>query len=908
MFFCSKDVKTLVANYLMHPKVVRNNASELDFRTSLQVFCHHVQTSLGDGPAEEEDWERLCQHFEELQNRYRQQKTSNIDARRPPQTVTNQATLGNWIPRHKSHQNFNRYRTIDQPPRNGETDPNYHHRPRYSIKARDPPKHHGPPTLVKQYSLKPMTPEQEKRWRDSRNKEKDMRKTKIANTTTTKTNSKRRRVVMEAPRSIEDQSKAELVKSMAYQHPLVCLTIGTLSANTKRALGDGTSPQIAVKACVKDITSHALATKRDAQSFLGQYIEAAYDAGLTDDDRSILSAMCPPVSSKIKNCDGPDGEEEVEENKEEEQQDDDDNDDDDSNSTNAPYKQFFQILLAHLYSRKRLPSSVVGHHVTKLFSRAAELRVAPPARRQWPRLYSTNELLQSVSSQMFNETKRMYVTGSKELEEKLNGNGNHGAPADAFNIKDATAAAPMIEEPPAGVPRIEMPPAVAPMIEDSPVDPTRIDGALPAIENFIVLNQLIETPRQIAPLSPIQQRYVSFGERQIIALFWKWEPLKQKLIEIIKSDEYFTDPETAPALADANDWSMTKSPGFILTQFVTEVGRPQTAIAKEARGFRKNARLMDATDIKEHLQDITHPEFDANTYENHGYVLKGSFKTNGHLIQLTAFKLHELQSVRYRRLAVDKMPDALSSVIGGADRYLTEIRNVVGASEDVQRIWGCPPDDIAILALDLGTEGLVGSTVFLPIDIHDINQMRGRKKRKTARGKRSKKPRKRRSRSECKPRPSEGSCIVTKNFDLFVKRKAVAQPTQRFQHWLESQKRNTTIGTGRTISEVESSLTPLRGEGASIRLHIEDRDMVEKDLDAFYNQSSFCKHKWDAHRARQEEFSRVTNSLLKMVGGTIGEKRREDQNVVIIIGLAKFVAKNGPPSLDGSFQDFFVRK
>ncbi|KAF9401265.1 hypothetical protein BGX21_002232 [Mortierella sp. AD011] len=45
-----------------------------------------------------------------------------------------------------------------------------------------------------------------------------------------------------------------------------------------------------------------------------------------------------------------------------------------------------------------------------------------------------------------------------------------------------------------------------------------------------------------------------------------------------------------------------------------------------------------------------------------------------------------------------------------------------------------------------------------------------------------------------------------------------------------------------------------------------------------------------------------------MVGGTIGEKRREDQKVVIVIGLAKFIAKNGPPSLDGSFQDFFVRK
>ncbi|KAF9079219.1 hypothetical protein BGX27_006785, partial [Mortierella sp. AM989] len=183
-----------------------------------------------------------------------------------------------------------------------------------------------------------------------------------------------------------------------------------------------------------------------------------------------------------------------------------------------------------------------------------------------------------------------------------------------------------------------------PAIEQPPSEAPAIDDTLPAIENFLILNQLVETPRQIAPLSPIQQRYVSFGERQLIVLFWKWQSLKQKLVEIIKSDEYFADPETVPAQADAKDWSMTKSPGFILTQFVTDVGRPQTAAAKDTQGYRRSARLMDAADIKKHLQDITHPEFDANTYNNHGFVLKGSFKTNGHLIQLTAFKLQELQS------------------------------------------------------------------------------------------------------------------------------------------------------------------------------------------------------------------------------------------------------------------------
>ncbi|KAG0013068.1 hypothetical protein BGZ81_001246 [Podila clonocystis] len=45
-----------------------------------------------------------------------------------------------------------------------------------------------------------------------------------------------------------------------------------------------------------------------------------------------------------------------------------------------------------------------------------------------------------------------------------------------------------------------------------------------------------------------------------------------------------------------------------------------------------------------------------------------------------------------------------------------------------------------------------------------------------------------------------------------------------------------------------------------------------------------------------------------MVGGSIGERIRQDQEVVIANDLAKFVSKNGSPSLDGSFQDFFVRK
>ncbi|KAG0269954.1 hypothetical protein BGZ95_001853, partial [Linnemannia exigua] len=120
------------------------------------------------------------------------------------------------------------------------------------------------------------------------------------------------------------------------------------------------------------------------------------------------------------------------------------------------------------------------------------------------------------------------------------------------------------------------------------------------------------------------------------------------------------------------DWSVAKPPGFILTQFLTDVGRTATADDKRNRGFRKSTRIMDTAEMISHLQEIDHPNFDETLYIRHGYVLKGSVKSNGYLIQVSAFKLHELQAVRYRRLSPDRMPNLLTSTLGGTDKYLKE--------------------------------------------------------------------------------------------------------------------------------------------------------------------------------------------------------------------------------------------
>ncbi|KAG0247373.1 hypothetical protein DFQ27_002121, partial [Actinomortierella ambigua] len=123
-----------------------------------------------------------------------------------------------------------------------------------------------------------------------------------------------------------------------------------------------------------------------------------------------------------------------------------------------------------------------------------------------------------------------------------------------------------------------------------------------------------------------------------------------------------------------------------------------------------------------------------------------------------------------------------------------------------------------------------------------------------------------------------------------------------------------------SISEVESLLPPLRGENAAFGAHMDHRNAYSQVLDEFYNGGDylakkdenakgplFKKHKWDAKRARKAEFQRIADSLLRMVGGSIGAKRDEDNKVIIGVGLAKFQSTSGLSSLDGTFQSYFVR-
>ena len=103
-------------------------------------------------------------------------------------------------------------------------------------------------------------------------------------------------------------------------------------------------------------------------------------------------------------------------------------------------------------------------------------------------------------------------------------------------------------------------------------------------------------------------------------------------------------------------------------------------------------------------------------------MLTGSFKTNGFQLQLSAFKLKELQAVRFRRLPQAAFPPRLTSTVGGTDYFLTEIRNVAKTKEDVARLWPyCPPDKIKIVGLDPGQAFVVAGSAYLPESDHSFN-------------------------------------------------------------------------------------------------------------------------------------------------------------------------------------------
>ncbi|KAF9345765.1 hypothetical protein BGX26_002764 [Mortierella sp. AD094] len=245
-----------------------------------------------------------------------------------------------------------------------------------------------------------------------------------------------------------------------------------------------------------------------------------------------------------------------------------------------------------------------------------------------------------------------------------------------------------------------------------------ISSKILAIENFVCLNRANKNRYKLVPLTGAQQPFVSFTERELVDIFCRSQKLANKLLAITKADNF----STASSKVDIHQWISGKEPGHLIAKFLASIGGPRPS--KGNRSYLYSTTAMSLDDLRKHIESLRPDTFDPTLYKKRGYALRGSIRTDGFRLQLLAFKLKELQSVRYKRLSENVLPLRINSTVGGVNYYLTEIRNVVKERQDVTNLWGCEPEQIKILGIDLGQACVAGASAVLPKDNQPIGAVR----------------------------------------------------------------------------------------------------------------------------------------------------------------------------------------
>jgi len=225
-----------------------------------------------------------------------------------------------------------------------------------------------------------------------------------------------------------------------------------------------------------------------------------------------------------------------------------------------------------------------------------------------------------------------------------------------------------------------------------------------AIQNFVLLNRACGNRRVIAPLSRLEDMFITLSENDLVDIFWRDVSLKG-LLQALAHHTFPNMEKRQITKADILIWLSNEEPGSIITKLVTSIGSLSPEQRKKCKGFRAKTFVMTVPEMRDYLQALRHQDFDPSTHRRPGYVLRGSIRTDGFLLQLLGFKTNELNAVRYRRIPLEKLPRRITSAVGGTDYFLTEIRNVVKTEQDVRDLWNCESkeaDCIKILGLDLG--------------------------------------------------------------------------------------------------------------------------------------------------------------------------------------------------------------
>jgi hypothetical protein len=119
--------------------------------------------------------------------------------------------------------------------------------------------------------------------------------------------------------------------------------------------------------------------------------------------------------------------------------------------------------------------------------------------------------------------------------------------------------------------------------------------------------------------------------------------------------------------SDVALWLSRTTPGSLITSFLTDIGGYSAEQRRKLKSYSRSTSLVSTEEMRSHLRRIRKDDFKPKEYAVNGYVLRGSFRTDGVHIQVLGFKMKELHSVKFRQLPVEKLPFRLTSTIGGTD-------------------------------------------------------------------------------------------------------------------------------------------------------------------------------------------------------------------------------------------------
>ncbi|KAG0295653.1 hypothetical protein BGZ98_001276, partial [Dissophora globulifera] len=728
-------------------------------------------------------------------------------------------------------------------------------RPRYSFKRRTQRVLHDPPESMKRYKWKP--------YRDH------------AKSSTDAIPLKKKTKSLGIKPPLTSDKKIDILRAMSWEHPTSTLSMGTLMSSVKKVVTD-TNMVSDIMHCLRQAVKVASEVKRLDQKVIGLYLESIFVKGLFEEsDRAFLDHLCKRVD--LKSFDGNDDEDGATEEL--------DSVDDDL-TEGSEQDQFLGMFLRYLLRGENPRKTALGAVCRSFISRLERLGIKFDAPRN-PLCLPSKPVTRSVAKQLDVEFKNHFRNGTKALYKRLQEKQDKGIIPKEMALE------------------------------------IRCDRA--AIENFFTLNAIDGNSRILIPVSPQKHGFVAFTETEMVIFFWKKASLKAKLQELARPTFSATRPENLSQNDCCHIWLSGQGLGRLIEELITVID-PQglTPRQKGKAGYSAAIRVKSLQQLRDQVNVLRQPGFDPRDYSDKGYVLRGSIRTNGFRFSLLAFKIRELQSVRYQRYPAHLLPSRLLSTTGGTDSFLTEVRNVIRNQQDIQNLFGCPPDLIKILSIDLGHACLVGSHLLLP-----------------------------------EPDRLGDDQQQSKEYNhLAVKTKAVYQPILKLRSWMNMAKHrlledvpsatrseaeqlssaqiqsvsidgsdvgdNEVAGlipyTGlpesedkdnkMSINSIESLMPVLRGRHANISAYFAYLQTCHDHLNSFYNgdKYQFQRHTWDAEKAMEEEFSKVTNSLLRAVGGSIGAKRDPDNKVVIAIGMAKFDWNKGLTSLDTSFRSYFINK